>query len=87
MRNFLGLTRDSIVFQALRDVQSAITVGPDGRVPQLDQSHWDAMEEISIVAMERFSLRDRLPETPLALVAEELAEVDMVRAAQYLVQP
>jgi hypothetical protein len=71
--DYLCGTRDSVLLQALRDVQSSIPVGPWARVPHMDQSLRDAIEVISYVASDRFSLDDRMPDTPAEIVVEELA--------------
>lgn len=52
---------DAVVAQALRLVAQDIHPQADGKVPQMPQTRWDAMEVIAVEAMERFS--DRTPNT------------------------
>jgi hypothetical protein len=40
MRDYLGGTRDSVLLEALRDLQSFVKVADSDRVPYMGQSLW-----------------------------------------------
>lgn len=73
LREAFDTASDETLLALIREMQSDIRIGPDGRVPVLDQWGWDWREALLSAAMDRFNLDGRMPDTPAELVADALA--------------
>lgn len=63
---------DETLLALVREIQGDIRIGPDGRVPVMNQWSWDWRESLLSAAMDRFDLDGRMPDTPAELVTDAL---------------
>lgn len=73
LREAFDTASDETLLGLVREIQGDIRIGPDNRVPVLDQWQWDWREALLSAAMDRFDLDGRMPDTPAELVADALA--------------
>lgn len=79
LRDAFETASDETLAVLVRQVQSDIRIGPDGRVQPMRQWSWDWREALLSVAWDRFSLDDddgnprRMPDTVDELLTDELA--------------
>ncbi|BBX91365.1 hypothetical protein H5U98_08895 [Mycolicibacterium boenickei] len=73
LREAFDTASDETLLGLVREIQGDIRIGPDNRVPVMDQWQWDWREALLSAAMDRFDLDGRMPDTPAELVADALA--------------